>query len=43
MHDPIHTTDKSGLAAIFGTGIGLVALGVAAMVGAVMGAMMMMH
>ncbi|MEI6641327.1 MAG: hypothetical protein WCL10_04780 [Novosphingobium sp.] len=43
MQDPIQTTDKSGFAAIFGTGFGLVAIGAAAVIGALLGAVMMMH
>lgn len=43
MTSPDPSSDKSGLAAILGTGLGMVALLVIAIGGAAVGVMMMMH
>ncbi len=43
MNTPNPSTDKSGLSALFGTGLGMVALLAVAIGGAAVGVMMMMH
>ncbi|WP_292948588.1 hypothetical protein [Novosphingobium sp.] len=43
MHNLTQTADKSGLAALIGTGIGLVAMATVAIGGAIAGVAMMMY
>lgn len=43
MNGPNSSSDKSGLAAVFGTGFGIVALLAVAIGGAAVGVMVMMH
>lgn len=42
MHNLTNSADKSGLAALLGTGLGLVAMSAVALVGALAGVAMMM-